>query len=97
MRTSFENQNVLELETKITEREHKNVGKMSIGYTVACTYWFTGALLYSAYRILFLLLEQGEDVNYIELNYNVMKPRKVDIDKVVDTDQKTEYAVVKFC
>lgn len=54
-------------------------------------------MLYSAYRILFLLLEQGEDVNYIELNYNVMKPRKVDIDKVVDTDQKTEYAVVKFC
>ncbi len=51
--------------------------------------------LHSFYRILFLLLEQGEDVNYTELNYNVMKPRKVDIDKV-DIDQKTEYAVIKL-
>ncbi|XP_016372121.1 uncharacterized protein LOC107711635 [Sinocyclocheilus rhinocerous] len=63
MRTSVENQNILEFETKITEHEHKN----------------------------------GEDVNYIELNHNVMKPRKMDIDKVADIDQKTEYAVIKLC
>ncbi|XP_052391500.1 uncharacterized protein LOC127938719 [Carassius gibelio] len=40
--------------------------------------------------------KNGEDVHYVELNLNVMKPRKVDTDKVVDNDQKTEYAVIKL-
>ncbi len=34
-------------------------------------------------------------MNYTELNYNVMQPRKVDMDKV-DIDLKTEYAVIKL-
>lgn len=63
---------------------------------IACTSRLTGVLLYSIYWILFLSLEQGEDVHYVELNLNVMKPRKVDTDKVVDNDQKTEYAVIKL-
>lgn len=93
VRTSAENQNILKLETKTTEHKDKNVGKMPTGYSNYI--WFNALFLYSFFRILFLLLEQGEDVNYTELNYNVMKPRKVDIDKV-DIDQKTEYAVIKL-